>query len=375
MNKKILRKLTLSAVTLGVAALSVTTSTFAWFTTNGNASASSVSGKVESQKALMLIKSPTGWNGSTPVYTGATVWDESSAIYSSPESSSAATFGKSTTLINEAGNGTKLNGLKPVSIVSSNSKKDTPDGQFYTNSTNATHTYTTQASSSDYLHYQVVIALSGLVAKTTYTVSMTLPTLNTTTSHKQYLMVDAGTHDNAKAGKTLSLGITDALSLGIKNTVVSGNQSTDTYDLTNGGTYNSSLSDDATGFYHASAETDANNEKGDAIAYYNNVYKGSTSFNNISLPSNYANCYKNKPIEENAQDSDYYFRYWSSTAKTIYSVTPSADGSLVVVTDLYFFIDGWDYQCFNAIGGLDLFANTDSGSTNTIKFECKESNS
>ncbi len=362
MNKKILRKLTLSAVTLGVAALSVTTSTFAWFTTNGSASASTVSGKVESQNALMLIKSPTGWNGSTPVYTGATVWDESSATYSSPESSSAATFGASTTLINEAGNGAKLNGLKPVSILNDaySEGNKTPSGTFYTNSTNATHTYTTQASSSDYLHYQVVIALSGLVSGTKYTVSMTLPALNTTT-HDQYLMVDAGNHTSAKAGNTLKLCIQDALSLGIKNTVVSGNQSTDTYDLTNGGTYNSSLDNDATGFYHALAETDGTTEKGDAIAYYNNVYKDSASYTSISLPTNYADCYKN--------NTD-LFSSWSNTAKTIYSVTGTDNGSLVVVTDLYFFIDGWDYQCFNAIGGLDLFANSDSGS-NTIKFECK----
>ncbi len=365
MNKKILRKLTLSAVTLGVAALSVTTSTFAWFTTNGSASASTVSGKVESQNALMLIKSPTGWNGSTPVYTGATVWDESSATYSLPESSSAATFGTSTTLINEAGNGTKLNGLKPVSIVSSDSKKDTPDGQFYTNSTNATHTYTTQASSSDYLHYQVVIALSGLVKGTTYTVTMTLPALNSNT-HDQYLMVDAGNHTSAKAGNTLKLCIKDALSLGIKNTVIKGSQnSSDLYNLSNGGTIETLTTDNA-GFYHAIAETEANDEKGDAIAYYNNVYKSSQNYSNISLPGSYSSCYKN--------NTD-LFSSWSGTAKTIYSVTGADNGSLVVVTDLYFFIDGWDYQCFNAIGGLDLFANSNSGSTNTISFACTESNS
>ncbi len=71
MNKKLTRKLTLSAVTLGVAALSLTSTTYAWFTTNGSATASGIKGSVAASDANMLIKTPTGYSGSN----GTAAWD------------------------------------------------------------------------------------------------------------------------------------------------------------------------------------------------------------------------------------------------------------------------------------------------------------
>ncbi len=355
MNKKTLRKLTLSGVTLGVAALSLTSTTYAWFTTNGSAEAKGISGTVTAAEANMLIKSPTGWNGKTPIYDGSYAWDETTSTFTST-SVAASTFGRETTLVNESGKTT--DGLKPVSILSSSetSAEQTPDGKFYELSGHSLST--TAASSSCYLHYQVVIALSGLVSGKNYTVRMEIPELYQQ-SAKQYLLVDAG--EGAKAGKTIQVKIEDALSLGIKNTVVSADT-----DDTKKGTITEISSNNASGYYHAVEEkaelVDANNTKsdkltGDALTYYKNVY--GTSADSLSLPTSYTTCYKNA-------DNQYFSKWNGATkaddledknSKALYTVNGTDNGSFVCVTDLYFFIDGWDYQCFNAIGGLKLFDN------------------
>ncbi len=365
MNKKTLRKLTLSGVTLGVAALSLTSTTYAWFTTNGEAKATGISGSVTAAEANMLIKSPTGWkdvDGTVkPVYDGTTVWETNT--FTTTSNAVAATFGQTTTLVNEAGNSdTITKSLRPVSILSTSdaTAKQTPDGKFYELSDHALST--AEASSSCYLHYQVVIALSGLVSGKSYSVEMQLPELSSTPA-SQYLLVDAGT--TAKAGKTIQVKIEDALSLGIKNTVIT--DGTNDYGNTTPGTITSNPTNNASGYYHAVEEkeelVDASNTSGDnltgnAITYYNNVYGGEK----ISLPSNYANCYKSEYFNTDGSK-------WSTEgyahAKTLYTVKGTDNGSFVCVTDLYFFIDGWDYQCFNAIGGLSLFSGSD------IKFNLK----
>ncbi len=319
MNNKILRKLTLSAVTLGVAALSLTTTTYAWFTTNSRVTASTVSGTVKASDVLMLIKSPT-WNGATGTTSGTAVYDN-------------VNFGTSTTLNAEAA----TTALQPVAI------KSATVGEFYEAKGNNEHKFEETSNIANYVHYQVVIALSSLQEGTTYDVKMTLPQLNQD-KQSQYLVANAGTA--AAAGSTLEFGVYDALSIGIKNTIVTSSNK-GTYGITTAPTGPSAFvnSSDASGYYHAITETDANNAKGDAIAYYNAVY-GS----NIQLPASYSSYYSGALY--NAYDS-------SSAEKSLYKIATGTGNDAiheaVIATDLYFFIDGWDYQCFNAIGGLALF--------------------
>ncbi len=376
MNKKMLRKLTLSAVTLGVAALSVTTSTFAWFTTNGKATASKVSGTVKASDVTMLIKSPTGWKNSegtmTPVYDGSYYWDNESSSMASTTSGSARTFGTSTELVNESGNGDTTTKLTPLAISNGTSLSSTT-GPSFTKYSDTGKTTTETVSSSDYLHYQVVIALNGLVSGKTYDVKMQLPTISNATA-EQYLLVDAG--NGATAGSTIQLEISDALSLCIKNTVIDSNsKNASDYGLSQGGAIASSnVSNDATGFYHAKeekaivmtksgSETSFSEKNGEAITYYNNVYglpvSSPSSINVINKPTSYESTYCKTNEYFNASDAS-----WSTSGKekTLYTVTGGE--SFVCVTDLYFFIDGWDYQCFNAIGGLSLFSG------DTITFKC-----
>ncbi len=333
MNNKILRKLTLSAVTLGVAALSLTTTTYAWFTTNSTVTAKNVSGTVQSSDVLMLIKNPASW---TEAQTNATTTPKT-AVYTS------VNFAKEITLVPE----NTTTALQPVAI-----KQAIGSGVAFTEAKDD-HTFSETSKIANYVHYQVVIALSSLQENTTYDVKMTLPQLNQDIQ-SQYLVANAGNHADAAAGKTLTFGVYDALSIGIKNTIVTSSNN-GSYGITTAPTKDASFvsQSDASGYYHAITETSAGDAKGDAIAYYNNVY----GISSVVLPTDYANYYSGALYNQSSS---------KSAEKKLYSITGVTEA--VIATDLYFFIDGWDYQCFNAIGGLSLFATggTDNG---VIKFE------
>ncbi len=381
MNKKLLRKLTLSAVTLGVAGVTATTSTFAWFTTNGKATASNITGNVTASDAVVLIKSPFSWaettkdnkdkstTPKTPVYTT----DGFVEVDSSSSSTQVHTnFSTSTTLQAE---GSQTDTLAPVAINST-----TVGDGFVERSSDTTHEYNAAANTSHYLHYQVVLAISSLDSSSTYEVKMTLPSLNTSTN-TQYLLADAGT--NNKAGSSVNVGIKDVLSIGIKNTIVSDQTTATTYGLSNGVNLEKEsgngktqqFSDDATGYYHAISDV---TDGADAVTYYNNVYGLTTDA--ISRP-------KHKKTSDSTSGELEYSTYYNQNAlytvnkktgddTTIESITCdnkviyklSNTESAVVVTDLYFFIDGWDYQCFNAVGGMNLFQST----TNDITFKVEK---
>jgi len=404
MNKKLLRKLTLSAVTLGVAAISATTSTFAWFTTNGTVTANSISGTVKASDALVLIKSPTAWVEKSvtesetitttiePKYTttvnqtdasgNAITTTDSNGSESTLSTESTHNFATSTTLVNEGGSTTT--DLAPVAI---NSIDVTGSFVERTNDTN-THTYTAAASNTHYLHYQVVLAISSLDSSKTYDVKMTLPSLNINTN-SQYLLADAGSDNTYKTGQTISVGVKDVLSVGIKNTIVSSEEDAQKYGLSNGvnlATANGETqqySDDASGWYHAIAEDTSG---ADAVTYYNNVY-GLAVPSAIARPKHlkadategstadqeYSTYYKNEALYTTTyvKDDDQDTSTISSITcadKVIYKLKKTT--SAVVVTDLYFFIDGWDYQCFNAVSGMSLFAT----GSNQISFTVASTN-
>ena len=418
MNKKLLRKLTLSAVTLGVAAVSATTSTFAWFTTNGTVTASNVTGTVKASDALVLIKSPTAWVTTTttkdqtttttidPKYTTTvnqtdasgsvmTTTDESNNV-STLTTESTHNFATSTTLVNEGGDG-NVGKLAPVAIGSTS-----VDGTLLEkddSATNTTNSFTKKADNTHYLHYQVVLAISSLDSSKTYEVKMSLPSLNTSVN-SQYLLADSvassdTNYSSYKAGQTVSVGVKDVLSVGIKNTIVSGTSTAQTYGLSSGvnltttsGT-DQQYKDDASGWYHAIAEV---SDKADAVTYYNNVY-GLTGTSAIARPKHkndnpgesdkdangnvlanqdYSTYYKNDALYttnyQKGTDGNNTSTIESITCtdKVIYKLAKTT--SAVVVTDLYFFIDGWDYQCFNAVSGMDLFAT----GSNQISFTVAE---
>ncbi len=330
MNKKILRKLTLSAVTLGVAALSVTTSTFAWFTTNGSATASEVKGTVQAANANMLIKTKT-----TSGYT---------------DFKNSVSF--------DAGSTT----LVPVtwSTVDSGTpafhKAGNTIGEFKENAN----------TSTDVLHYEVVFGITNLPSSTA-TVTANFTNFSGGEDATQYLLVDAcasGTTNGATAGTTIKVNLLDVLSLRVTSTVISSDLSTYGISDSNSNLVGSINPIDANYRYKKEVETLteygdsklADGLTGNAIDYYKNVY-GSKLTGTMSKPQHtsgdnntYADGYSDTVLYDSTQNGESQYK-----DITLFTVPANNTNKTVYVkTDFYFYIDGWDYQCFNCVGGLTL---------------------
>ncbi len=364
MNKKLTRKLTLSAVTLGVAALSLTSTTYAWFTTNGEAKAEGITGSVAASDANMLIKTPTGYSGSN----GTAAWD--------------TTFTKSVTEIKKAQNydqsTAKAVSMQPVTWDST--------------VTGATHNFTkagtnedaaaigsfskTATMNEDILHYEVIFAITDLQQGATKNVSVSFANL-ADNKGTQYLLVDAlngnvteTSKTKATAGKTIDVSILDVLSLRVESTVIkssstSGELKIGDYNITDTGStlIDSITSTDANYRYKEDVDTlrssgsNFDDLTGNAIDYYKNVY-GSTATQNMQKP---------EIATQGYADS----KYFGADDITLFTVEGTATAHTVYVkTDFYFYIDGWDNQCFNCVGGLSL------GNTGSMTFTCanKEGN-
>lgn len=311
MNKKIVRKLALSAVTLGVAALSVTTTTFAWFTTNSSATASAVSATVETSDANLMIRSYDADNSA---------WDpwETEATLHAPSGTS----------------------LSPVSITNSSAYAF---GTFYSMS-NSDQSFSV-ADSTAVLCYKIQYAVTDIPTGTTnlklYFTNFTFSTDSTKAS--QYLLVNAAsdvtTNTGAAAGQTLSLGLDQVLNMQI-NTVYSDATGADLSDQSTGSGASFTCSN-----YRYDNATDAVDSTGaDAVVYYNNIYGTSLSRPSGNYNTNYAST---AMVTASTADSAITLATFDGSSTQVYATSY-----------IYFFIDGWDYQCFNAIGGTSITAGT-----------------
>ncbi len=340
MNKNILRKLTLSAVTLGVAAISATTSTFAWFTTNGSADASNVSGQVSSAGQNMLIKTIEYWKGDLVSGTDGSSTSTASTKWSG--------FSNSVTL--KAQDGVSMQPVTYSSDTTNNKKAGFKKA-------GSNHTFDTEADTKDVLHYQVVFAITDLDT-TAKTVKAKFTNFSGSDG-SQYLLVDAYdstvTSNKAEAGKTIKVNLLDVLSLRVENTVLSSSTSTKLSDV--GVSESTGLvtafetgTGDAKNYrYKAEVDTlvdNSNNSNlnGDAITYYNNIY-GLTDNSKINAPN--SDGYVSNTYFSGESGIELFKVKGAANAKTAY-----------VLTDFYFYIDGWDKQCFNCVGGTSLSGGT-----------------
>ncbi len=335
---KLIRKITLSGVTLGVAALSVTTSTFAWFTTNSEAKASSVSGTVSASGSNMLIKTykDTSW---TP-FAKEVIFDAGSTQ------------------------------LVPVTYQTSD------QAGFYKADNTTENSFSVSATDkTDYLHYQVIFGLSSLATASnmTNTVSLEVNDFKSETDKEQYLLVDAG--DGAKAGDTIKVNLLDVLSMRVESKLIT---SSDTaYGITAGDipTIDNGNFTATNSCYRYRAEStqvltktsrsgDFSLSNADALTYYNNVYNVSASRPSDDTPRGYNNSsYTDATNLVTKGESD-------ETPNEIKLFTIKGSEKAYVMCDIYFYIDGWDYQCFNAVGGLKL----DSGILNFSLTTAKSTN-
>ena len=311
MNKKLVRKLALSAVTLGVAALSVTTTTFAWFTTNGTASAEHITANTVAAKANMMIRS---WNpnADTPAFGDWTT---------------------TATLISKTGS--QLQPVEPTSTM----------GEFKTmNNVSGTTVAIDGADNYKYVvQYKIQFSITDIPAGTS-TLKMYLSNMAFTANANQYLLVDATTDTTtnaaAAAGQTISVGLSDVLSLQI-NTIASNEAGADTA-LT--GDDVATLTATNTN-YRNTAETSVETAT-DALVYYNKVYN-----RNLTRPS----LTYGADILSTVTSAD------TNNGITIATFTNTTGAGQeqrnkyqYVTTTFTFFIDGWDHECFNAIGSSKI---------------------
>ncbi len=318
MTNKILRKLTLSAVTLGVAAVSATTSTFAWFTTNSEVTASKVDGSVKEADGNMLL-----------------------SVYKDSKWQSPA---KTVTLPAGA---TSLAPVQATSTSSGSGQSATTTYSF-TKST-STGTFSTATDGTEYIHYQLIFHMSDLATGDNIK-NVVTANFNgfTGTDGTQYLLVDASTEDGgAKAGDTITVNLLDVLSMGVKSEIITESNKS-TYSITDTnltGTLNSTNK-----FYRYNTEKDTvsvnNSEKNaDALTYYKNVYNKS----DLDRPTTGIATYDSTTVLSSTATEN-------AAGITLFEVTGTSKA--YVKTDIYFYIDGWDKQCFNAAGGLKITAGS-----------------
>ena len=318
MTNKIFRKLTLSAVTLGVAAVSATTSTFAWFTTNGTVEASGVSGTVKEVNGNMLLS----------VFKSS-AWQDPLKNVTLPTGS-----------VN----------LAPVQVTSTTSGGTTTYGFTKAGETKGVFTETA-TENTDYIHYELVFHMSDL-ANGEGLKNVLTANFNgfSGQSGTQYLLADADASTGAKAGDTISVDLLDVLSVRVESSIIlEADKETysinDTISATAG-----NISNNDTKFYRYNTESDnvtvgESTKKADALTYYNNVHQKSLNRDNIK--PTYETTYLS--TTDNTSDT-------TKTGITLFEITGTSKA--YVKTDIYLYIDGWDKQCFNAVGGLQITAGS-----------------
>ncbi len=341
---KLIRKLTLSGVTLGVAALSLTTSTYAWFTTNTTATASGISGSVKASGGNMLIKTLNYWQGDVttePTTTTADTWSD---------------FASTVTL--HAKDGVKMNPVTYTQVdTSAGSGSSTPNTSGFYKGTDGGTTFTTAAEETDYLHYKIIFALSSLATGNDITNKVTMKVSNFTSDAEgsQYLLVDASddTSNPAKAGDTIKVNLLDVLSMRVESTIITSDNSNNSY--TQYGIQSSDLTSptltasNACYRYRDKSDTvtvGSGTKKADALTYYNTVHGISAS-----RPTDKTRGYLDSTTSPNTLVST---NNNAEEANTIELFSVSGVEKAYVMCDIYFYIDGWDKQCFNAAGGLSL---------------------
>ena len=320
MTNKILRKLTLSAVTLGVAAVSATTSTFAWFTTNSKVTASNVNGSVKEADGNMLlsVKNDDSWQSPAKTVTLPT---------------------GATSLAPVQASSTETSGTTTYSFTKAKSVGDFND---------------TTTDGTDYIHYQLIFHMSDLATGDNIK-NVVTANFNgfTGTEGSQYLLVDASTDaTGAKAGDTIKVNLLDVLSMRVESEIITDSNKS-TYNISDTiSSTTTNIGSNTTKFYRYNEEKETvkvgeSDKKADALTYYKNVYSDASS---VTRP-------ENTPKYETTYLSSTQNTNNSSTAGiTLFEVTGTSKA--YVKTDIYFYIDGWDKQCFNAAGGLKITAGS-----------------
>ena len=342
MKKNLTRKLALSAVTMGVAALTVTSTTYAWYTSNATATASTITGTAKAADGNLLIGKVTG-NGKSSTDATQTVDDVTSWA---------------TTLTFDASSAK----LSPVTWDSSSKQWQA------VNTGNSTLTKV-ENTDSVIVRQTVWFNIDSVSADSELTVKMNGLSQTPNNGKNQKLAVSdtkiGGSVDNKTTSRTVKL--TDVLACRITSV-----------SLPSGVT--------AIGADKNYKWTSENTSNGDAVIYYNNIYGlgqyTQVDTKTVTSPASGTTYYtksgetytKAESLTSWAENTEYYTKsgeelvrptntgfentYLSNTETTALSLLNVAKFDDTATEQNYrfgvtfeFYIDGWDYQCYNAIGG------------------------
>ena len=287
MKKNLTRKLALSAAAMGVAALSVTTTTYAWFTSNSEATATAVKASTvdAGEGNILLSLDAKNW-GKT-----ATLPDKSSVKLAPVQ------YGTGETTTGYYG----LNGTKDLS--------------------------------GNTISYELFVQVSNVAAGST--ISMNLSNFEFSAKQTQKLLASAGTDD--PAGTKVTVGLDDVLAMRVENVALPNDAIIPT-GLT--------ASEVAANNKHYRYLTE-NSSGADALEYYNNLLG-----EHLTRPASgeFATTYESTALCTVTTGESSSTTYNDITCLTLASDKRDA----VFGIKLTFYIDGWDYQCFNAVAGTSI---------------------
>lgn len=327
MKKNLTRKLALSAVTMGVAALTVTSTTYAWYTTNWQATASGMKASTAAANSNLLIATKTSEN------------EEATTI-------GEAVWGKS------------------VSFVDKSSIELTP-AQWVKNDGASTESWIgLDKKDATVVNYTVWFSATSLT-KSSYSLKMKLSDVkfsggnanNDTSRNKQIFEVDAksGTDKgNYTKGHSGNFGLIDVL--GMRTEKIEEYSRTESNGKTTYTSKTSGIVTSDTKNYRYLAE---NNSGADAVTYYNNVY-GLTDDKGLNRNTNQILYEGNLYAAKSDSVSTLEYKEYEIATITGDENNTRANEAYEAYFGIKFtlFIDGWDYQCFNAVAGTKLESMT-----------------
>ena len=327
MKKNLTRKLALSAVTMGVAALTVTSTTYAWYTNNGSASASSLKATTTAAEGNLLLK----YGNTTSGAAGSITAQNTCADTTAPDKgySTSIELGTIDTPLKPVQWLNKGDKIAQASGTDSDDKKATANGFYELKDTETSSTDT----NTHYIWFYVEAP-----AKTKYNLTLKFTTtkdsletagLTFSGNKSQKLTMDSvdSTEKSASQPTSTSVGLDDVLAMRVDSILT---KNPDKVIVTSA---NYKYKEEALG-----------KDKADALVYYNNVMGTKYVVNGSRHNSSCVN-------GENGW-------YMSSDDGVTIANCDNSNGDDTAAyyfgISFTFFIDGWDYQCFNAIGGQSI---------------------
>lgn len=296
MKKNLTRKLALSAVTMGVAALTVTSTTYAWYTTNNTASANTLKAGTQAAEGNLLIRNNNGNDSS----------------------------------INEASTTVAPNtGYSPsITLTDMSSAKLMTPAQLNSDNFVGLDGSTAAIVNNHYVWFSVDVPAGKTATISLYTGTFTFSEKRTQTLTMSNTTLDST--GEAKDASSISVGLEDVLAMRV----------TTVGTATSGVTYSASDKN-----YRYLAET---TDSQDALVYYNNV---------MGLTGKDA---KTRPTSGYSFESTYLGSTSSSSMIALATISNTGTAQTNYKFGLCFtlFIDGWDKECYNAIGGQSITAGT-----------------